>query len=479
MEKKLLQNSADIYSIKDFLSLSNLRVPEYQRPYKWKERNVVQLLDDILTFSKKKGKYRIGTIVIHQHYLKDERDQKGRLVHDIVDGQQRYTTLRLLITALNEKVNGNEIFENDTQNLLRDLRQKLSENKIEYRHFDSIENIRNNYNLIKRSIQQFDDETIRLFIKDFEVVMFFISDETEAFQFFDSQNSRGKDLNPHDLLKAFHLREFDIEDKFIQAKTVEVWENYQSEDLAQLFSHYLYRIIIWSENKRAFYFDKNKIDAFKGVNMENVETFPYIKMFQIAHYFVDDYNNNLGRKIDKIKMEFPFQIDQLIINGRRFFEYVNYYIGINKRFKEKYVPKNSDEKLSNAQNLVRLVYANVYVYRTGERYLRELFECVVIYYIDKFGGKLLDEFIERAFIWVYSLRFQYQRIAFVSIDNYVMDSNLFAHIKKSLQPKEVIKYQLNRLPSEPSTKDFTDDKSTRMDSEIAKYFNLNGYYANN
>src|SRR5699024_10621737 len=220
-------------------------------------------------------------------------------------------------------------------------------------------------------------------------------------------------------------------------------------------------------------------DAFKGVNMENVETFPYIKMFQIAHYFVDDYNNNLGRKIDKIKMEFPFQIDQLIINGSRFFEYVNYYIGINKSFKEKYVPKNSDKKLSNAHYLVRLFYANVYVYRTGERYLRELFECVVIYYIDKFGGKLLDEFIERAFIWVFSLRFQYQRISFVSIDNYVVENNLFAYIKKSLQPKEVIKYPLTRLPDFQSTEGYAKEGSKRMDPQISNFFKSNGYYADN
>ena len=32
-----------------------------------------------------------------------------------------------------------------------------------------------------------------------------LQDISEAFQFFDSQNARGKDLEPHDLLKAYHL----------------------------------------------------------------------------------------------------------------------------------------------------------------------------------------------------------------------------------------------------------------------------------
>lgn len=374
----ILENHAKIKTIPVFLSMNNLRIPEYQRPYKWKERNVTQLIDDILTFSRTEGNYRIGTIVVHQQYIENKENKENQLVYDIVDGQQRYTTLRLLIYALADKVEKSGDFETKTVNLLKKVKEELQKVKIEYRHIDSINHIRNNYSLIKRSIQQFDDVVIRKFLEHFEVVIFIIANETEAFHFFDSQNSRGKDLNPHDLLKAFHLREFDIEDKQVQAKTVEVWESYQSDGLAKLFAHYLYRIIIWSENRRAFYFDKNKIDIFKGVNMESIETFPYIKMFQIAHYFVDDYNANLGRKIDKNKMEFPFQIDQLIINGRRFFEYVNYYIGINERFKENYVPKETDEVLTRAQNLVSLVYNNDFSYRTGERYLKELFECVVI-----------------------------------------------------------------------------------------------------
>lgn len=473
--KESFENRADIYSILDFLKMEDLQIPEYQRPYKWQERNVTQLLDDILTFSQKEGKYRIGTIVVHQHKLKDELG-KEKVIKDIVDGQQRYTTLRLLVYALADKVEDNETFEMSTQKLLSEVKQKLQRNKICYRHIDSINNIRNNYNLIKRSIQQFDDKVIQRLLEDFEVVMFFISDETEAFQFFDSQNSRGMDLNPHDLLKAFHLREFDIEDKQLQAETVREWEDYQSKDLARLFAHYLYRIIIWSENRRAFYFDKSKIDIFKGVNMENIETFPYIKMFQIAHYFVDDYNANLGRKIDKNKMEFPFQIDQLIIKGRRFFEYVNYYIGINERFRAHYVPEKK-EGLSRAQKLVRLIYANNFIYRTGERYLKELFECVIIYFIDKFGDKLLDEFIERAFVWVYVLRFRYQRLGFVSIDNYVTENNLFVAIKKALKPKEAIKFKLEQLPEESNIKIFSEEDSKRMDPEIAHFFKENRYYA--
>ncbi|MCP6237196.1 hypothetical protein NL436_27315, partial [Klebsiella pneumoniae] len=40
-----------------------------------------------------------------------------------------------------------------------------------------------------------------------ELIEVTLDDLSEAFQFFDSQNARGKALAPHDLLKAYHLRE--------------------------------------------------------------------------------------------------------------------------------------------------------------------------------------------------------------------------------------------------------------------------------
>lgn len=54
----------DIINIKDLLEIPNLKIPDYQRPYKWKIKNVNQLIDDIL-FHKDKQGYRLGTLVLH------------------------------------------------------------------------------------------------------------------------------------------------------------------------------------------------------------------------------------------------------------------------------------------------------------------------------------------------------------------------------------------------------------------------------
>src|SRR5690606_4166226 len=72
------------------LQTKNVAIPNYQRPYKWTNKNVHQLIDDILTF-KEKPAYRLGTVVYHL-------DEGGKL--NIVDGQQRTLTLLLIALAI-------------------------------------------------------------------------------------------------------------------------------------------------------------------------------------------------------------------------------------------------------------------------------------------------------------------------------------------------------------------------------------------
>ena len=81
--------------INDILTMK-LAIPNYQRPYKWKEKNVRELLYDMLQAldNKKEARdsfrYRLGTILLHK--IDDES-------LNIVDGQQRLLTLSLLKLA--------------------------------------------------------------------------------------------------------------------------------------------------------------------------------------------------------------------------------------------------------------------------------------------------------------------------------------------------------------------------------------------
>ena len=60
------KEKAVIIKLKDLLSIENLDIPEYQRPYKWSLKNVNQLIDDILRFKNKEA-YRLGTVVVHKN----------------------------------------------------------------------------------------------------------------------------------------------------------------------------------------------------------------------------------------------------------------------------------------------------------------------------------------------------------------------------------------------------------------------------
>ncbi|HCQ0290261.1 TPA: hypothetical protein OGP44_004939, partial [Escherichia coli] len=106
---------------------------------------------------------------------------------------------------------------------------------------DSEFNLRRNYLELRRLVArpEFDEQQIDFLLNRCQVVCFVLQDISEAFQFFDSQNARGRDLAPHDLLKAFHLREFAGHEANLKAEAVAHWERLPSDELANLFALYL------------------------------------------------------------------------------------------------------------------------------------------------------------------------------------------------------------------------------------------------
>lgn len=69
-------------------------VPDYQRGYKWTTENINELLNDIITL-KDGEEYCLMPIIV-----RPTKNDDGNDVIEIVDGQQRLTTLRLLIDAI-------------------------------------------------------------------------------------------------------------------------------------------------------------------------------------------------------------------------------------------------------------------------------------------------------------------------------------------------------------------------------------------
>ena len=449
------QFKTGIWSVKKLLlSLDQLSIPDYQRPYKWTEKNLNALVNDIQEH-KDKSAYRLGSIVLHRNPNSDSDENI-----DIVDGQQRTLTLMLLVWAIIQKPE----LDLKQEHLKKDLNE-ISEKidafvaKQKFNSDISHHNIYQNFNAARRIVSvNFSEQDIDFLLNNCQVAVFILDDISEAFQFFDSQNARGRDLEPHDLLKAYHLREFSAQEQHLKAQTVAHWESLDSAHLAKLFSNYLFRIRLWSRGKSARFFNKDHVHLFKGIHLGQSDHHPYLEPLRIAHYFIDDYNAQDQRQIDRQEMSFPFQLDQMIINGRRFFEMVEHY---EKQISKVVDHQDQSEKISIfgeiLQDRANRIIKSLNKFhgasrRSGDGYVRTLFDSALIFYIDKFATDRLSEAIEKIFIWAYHCRISQYSVQLATIDNYVLEKNIFSLLKYAQSPSELMGWSLPIVDKQEGTK---------------------------
>lgn len=406
----------EIYTIEKLLD-ETLVIPDYQRPYRWQESHIRQLIDDLKVYSLSNcEEYRIGTVVLYQ--------PKDRADLEIVDGQQRTLTLCLILAAINDKIKSTVLPE-----ILTSLTLTHPESQNQAKH---------NSAFIKQCFEQYDlKELSKLFdfiLKSCSVVVVKLNDLGEAFQFFDSQNARGKALEPHDLLKAFHLREMknDLEQR--KLSTIEHWEEEASAggQLKGIFSDYLYRLRQWGKGNEGRYFTSADLDVFKGVNIEDANLPPYLQLALRAHVFTNNYNQATDRLADKNQLAYPHQVNQVILNGSRFFEYIAHYIEQRKQL---------------------LAHSDLQQYfkgysgsgRSGDIYTRNLFLAAVLIYKDKFGDSNFSQVVHLCFCWAYKLRMERPRVQFASVDNYAKSEwSLIRLIENAVTENQVLRFAVNK-----------------------------------
>lgn len=446
------EERAKILKIKEILDVS-LSIPSYQRPYKWTIKHVQQLIDDLLThFRNQQQVYRIGTVVIHKYNEENKETQKIEEKLDIVDGQQRLITLSLLLYYLNNK---------------KKLKEKsLLDETITHTH--SKNNIIDNYNFIENYSISDKDEFKTYLLEICEMVYVELDDLDEAFQFFDSQNSRGKPLESYDLLKAYHLREMKDKPKEIVHHCVERWEksalSQEINNLDKIINYILFRLRRWHYQESGEVFTSDELETFKGVSES--ATYPYLSPL-FATKVVEKLAQQNPMFYHPRFVKTSFQTIQTLINGEQFFDYVQYYSELyEKLFKEGSGLVDKVKKI-NGKDIEKGVNTFLnnqeYCYRVGDKYLKNLFECIVLFYFDKFGEVYLDEFINKAFLWVYRIRFEYQRITFKTIEDEAHSKNgLFNHIEKSSMPIQVLRY----------TSVIREDKFSNIDKKIKDVFGV-------
>jgi len=202
-------------NIREFLSEGKYVIPIYQRNYDWGEREALQLLEDISDYAQKNKEqnkkqnegqpYYIGSAVV---FL---RTAHGETYFETIDGQQRLTTLTILACLLKHQKRA-DWFEKP--NLSYDHRKEADEALMmlvngQLSQHPSAQNIVSVYRLFEKHLQpmltakELDLETFADYLFEKVIILRIpVPQDTQLNHYFEIMNTRGEQLEKHEVLKA-------------------------------------------------------------------------------------------------------------------------------------------------------------------------------------------------------------------------------------------------------------------------------------
>jgi uncharacterized protein with ParB-like and HNH nuclease domain len=275
------------------------QMPIYQRPYSWDKERVEQLWYDILEAYKNNAEdktidpnYFLGSVVV----------VKKANHYEVVDGQQRLTTLTILFCTLRD-LDLNLIQKNIISNSIKDLveskeRLKLTTHLNNQALFDESVLKGINFGTTKKEladnrflqtalycrdlILKAQDKTNEDFVEHFgEFIEYLFNkttmirivcfDEGFAIKLITVLNDRGLDLTPADIIKAYLLQ--NLNDETQRNSFIEVWKRIENsctlsgESVQGIFNLYLY--YLKNENPKRALQDELK-EQFKNINAQSL-----------------------------------------------------------------------------------------------------------------------------------------------------------------------------------------------------------------
>lgn len=322
--------SSDKVSILNLFSDFWFRVPYYQRPYLWQRDNVEELLEDLWFASENNpnGEYFLGALVLDRE---DEHLDNGTqyTVYDVIDGQQRLSTLMLVMTVLRD-IYYDADKDDDAVKVMQDFIYQEGKpilhiperTRITYKIRDKVEDFIKQWILpigvskqIDKVLAQLDNadisvrnmannlQAIRAFFQEHiptqqfleflihQVVCIYVAtdDRNDAFRLFSIVNNRGIPLTNADILKASNIGV--IPGEHAQAKYAELWEEIENSMGNEGFERFLsfLRTILVKEKARlnlADEFDKN-IYA-KGLLVRGEPTIKFLQEYSEIYSKVID-----------------------------------------------------------------------------------------------------------------------------------------------------------------------------------------------
>ncbi|WP_164112008.1 MULTISPECIES: DUF262 domain-containing protein [Sphingobacterium] len=275
-------------------------MPIYQRPYSWDKERVEQLWYDIVEAynnhtndTSQDSNYFLGSVVV-------VKKDNG---YEVVDGQQRLTTLTILFCTLRDlglellpkykalinacikddiedkdrlilttHLNNQANFEETVINGINfsALKKDITNNRFLQNTFYFKELIQNSQNPSDEYYIENFNSFIEYFFNNVTLIRIVCFDEGFAIKLFSVLNDRGLDLTPADIIKAHLLQNLD-ETK--RVSFVEVWKRIETtaelsgESVQSIFSLYLY--YLKAENPRRALQDELK-EQFKGKNTQQI-----------------------------------------------------------------------------------------------------------------------------------------------------------------------------------------------------------------
>lgn len=217
MEKALPLNECSIGKLYlDSQEPVTYTIPIYQRNYAWKEDEISALIKDVHdSFKNKKEVYYIGTLVTYK---------RGDNLYEVIDGQQRLTTIYIILKVLDVK---------DLRNKLTYGARKVSASTIEklgnYPNLgDEVDGgIRDGYKFAKDALDanvSVDElkEFTEYFLNKVHIIHYKVPKDVDLNHYFEVMNSRGEQLEKHEIVKS--LLSQHLKDKEELATFSRVWE---------------------------------------------------------------------------------------------------------------------------------------------------------------------------------------------------------------------------------------------------------------
>ena len=225
-------------SVQELFDEDQYLIPVYQRNYAWEAKEINQLIQDIADYAVhyKDTNYYVGTLVIYK------RSNNGNTLYETIDGQQRLTTLNILLNVLKrefrEELKG--LLHKKALNLAFESRPLATEalhaiaadtDEVHYLEgHDYAPAIRRAYKIAQTSLEKITNAA-GVSINDFSeyllnsvfILRVGVPEDTDLNHYFEIMNNRGEQLEKHEILKARLLEKIQ-KDKEASYVFNKVWE---------------------------------------------------------------------------------------------------------------------------------------------------------------------------------------------------------------------------------------------------------------